>query len=76
MDKLYVIEVDCKTQTETIREMTADEAKAHLEEKAKNEAFLAELEKANKAREEAKASALAKLAALGLTEEEAKAIVG
>lgn len=57
-----IIEVELTEQEE------ADRAASH-------EAFLASLEEAE-TREAAKLSAVAKLAKLGLTEDEAKAIVG
>lgn len=55
----------------TIKEIATREAKQKQIDEAKEIAAQAEADKAA-----AKASALAKLAALGLTEDEAKAIVG
>lgn len=71
-EKKYVVEVDCETGKETKREFTAEEY-AQAEQ-----AFIQwqEQQAALEAQEQAKASALAKLASLGLTEDEAKAIVG
>lgn len=68
------MEVDCETKESVTREMTPEETEAHLafieESKDAYEARVAaqELEAANKA------SALAKLEALGLTPEEAAAL--
>lgn len=64
----YNIPQEIKLTKAEIAEMEAMAAKA-AEEQALREAEMT-------AQAEAKASALAKLAALGLTEEEAKAIVG
>lgn len=68
--KLTALEIDAATGTETIRDLT-------VEEIAEREAINAELA-AQKAAAEAKAaarqSALAKLAELGLTEEEIAAL--
>jgi hypothetical protein len=76
MTKPTKIEVNCTTGVETITELTNDEIAqleldrvAFEERQAKEEAAKIKLA-------EAKASALAKLAALGLTEDEAKAIAG
>lgn len=67
--------IDCSTGVETIVELTDEEeaalnavAEKYAEEKAKAEAEA-------EAKAEAKASALAKLEALGLTEEEASALI-
>lgn len=76
MTKLTKVIVDCSTGEETIVELTADEI-AQLEiDKANAEAMRLEEEAKAQAKAEAKASALAKLSALGLTEDEAKAIAG
>jgi len=68
--------VNCETGEVTVREFTDEE----IEQAAKTATELAEqraiLEATEKAQAEAKTSAIAKLAALGLTEEEAKAIAG
>jgi hypothetical protein len=66
-DKLTALEVNALTGEEVIRELTADEI---AEREQIDKAMKAELE----ARADAKASALAKLAALGLTEEEIAAL--
>lgn len=68
--------VDCSTGVQTEVELTAEEI-AQMEKDAANFAkTVAEREAAEEAKAEAKASALAKLAKLGLTEEEANALVG
>jgi hypothetical protein len=54
----------------TVREMNEEELENHLLLQSQSEAIDAE----RKAKEEAKKSALAKLAALGLTEEEIAAL--
>jgi hypothetical protein len=76
MSKPTKIVINCETNIEEIVELTDAEI-------AQQEIDRVNHEKATKAREaeetakaEAKASALAKLAKLGLTEDEAKAIVG
>jgi uncharacterized membrane protein YqiK len=74
MDKLTKLIVDCSTGEQTVVELT-DEEIAQLEaDRAAAEAQRAEAEAIEQAKAEAKASALAKLAALGLSEEEAAAI--
>jgi hypothetical protein len=70
------IEVNCATGEQKVIELTAAEI-AELDQmraKAEEEAVARKAEEDAKAA--AKASALAKLAELGLTEEEAKAIAG
>ena len=70
------IEVNCATGEQTIIELTASEI-AELETmqaQAEADRVIRDAEVAAKA--SAKASALAKLAELGLTEDEAKAIAG
>ena len=57
-------------------ELTDEEYEHSLEMWAEMKVQQAEVEAAKQAEADAKASAIAKLAALGLTEEEAKAIVG
>ena len=68
--------VDCSTNTTELIELTDEEiaqmetdAQVYTEQKAQEEAEA-------KAKAELKASALAKLAELGLTEDEAKVIAG
>ena len=72
-------ETNCETGETIERDMTAEEQAAHLlvtaQMAAEEEARLAE-EAAVEAKALAKASAIAKFQALGLTEEEALAIIG
>lgn len=58
------------------REMTNEEFDAYTTQKAIDEAKAAEAKQAEADKAAAKASALAKLSALGLTEDEVKSIVG
>jgi hypothetical protein len=69
-EKLTLIEFDVASKTETVRELSSEE----LQERQRiSDQFTAqELEQEAKA--EARTSALAKLAALGLTEEEIAAL--
>jgi hypothetical protein len=71
--------VDCSTQEVTQRSLTAEEIAQREADAAAAAAAEAEREAseaaAQAARESAKTSALAKLAALGLTEEEAASII-
>ena len=69
MEKMYILEIDIDG-TETRREYTAEE----YAQAAKDEKDYQDKVKVFKAREEARLSALAKLAALGLTEEEIAAL--
>jgi hypothetical protein len=70
------LEVNCETSEQKIIELT-DEEIAQLEaDRATAEAQRAEQEAAEQAKATAKAAGLAKLAALGLTAEEAAAIAG
>jgi len=65
-----ILIIDCSNGLETLRELTEDELQAR-------EIAIAEQlarEASEKAKADAKASALAKLAALGLTEEEIAAL--
>jgi len=68
--------VDCSTGVSTEIELTDEEIAQYEIEAQLQEAELARLDAERQAKIEAKASALAKLTALGLTEDEAKAIVG
>ena len=78
MAKLTRVEVDCATGEQTVVELTAaeiaelDQMKAQAE--ADQAARQAEEDAAKAASEAAKASAQAKLAALGLTQEEITAL--
>lgn len=76
MAKLTRIEVNCATGEQTTVELTAAEIAELDQMKAQAEAERAQREAEEAAKAEAKASALAKLAELGLTEDEAKAIAG
>lgn len=71
-----VVEVDCTTGEQTVRAMTeeelADLAITTAQAQERDEALRLE----RLAFEEARASALAKLTSLGLSEDELKAIVG
>jgi hypothetical protein len=73
---LTKVTVDCSTGEQTIEPLTADEISQLEADRAQAEADRAAAEADATAKAEAKASALAKLAALGLTEEEAAAIAG
>ena len=75
-DKLVRLEIDCSTGEQKEVLMTAAEIAElyQLRAKVREEILAREAEEETKAT--AKASALAKLAKLGLTEEEAKAIAG
>ena len=69
-EKITLVEFDGLTGIETVRELTSEELIEHSEIV---EANIIAIE-AEEARAAAKASALAKLAALGLTEEEIAAL--
>jgi hypothetical protein len=69
------IEFNCETGVETITEMTDEEIAQRKKDVAMYEAEKSEREAVAQAKAEAKASALAKLEALGLTEEEATALI-
>ena len=74
MEKPTRIEVNCTTGEQTVIELT-DEEMAQLEaDRANAEAERVAREAEATAKAEAKASALAKLAALGLTEDELAAL--
>ena len=73
-DTPKVVEVDCSTGIETIRDMTADEIANMAKMAAESEARRAEEEAAAEAKAAAKASAEAKLAALGLSADEIAAL--
>lgn len=68
--------VDCSTGEQTIIPLTVEEIAQREIDRATAEKERIEREAAETAQTEAKASALAKLAKLGLTEDEAKAIAG
>lgn len=68
--------VDCSTGLESQVELTDEEiAQAEIDSQLVA-AELAQIEAEKQAKAEAKANALAKLTALGLTEDEANALVG
>ena len=71
IDELTATDIDCSTGEVTKRLLTTEEIQNH--ENVKNEWLIMEAEE--KILNEIKASAMAKLAALGLTEEEANAII-
>jgi F0F1-type ATP synthase epsilon subunit len=68
--------VDCSTGETTILPLTAEEITQMEADRAQSEIDRAAQEAEAQAKADAKASALAKLAVLGLTEEEAAAIAG
>jgi hypothetical protein len=65
-EELKLVEFDALTGIETVRDYSDEEIVDHQETIKRNKEIL----KVEKAKEETKKSALAKLAALGLTEEE------
>jgi hypothetical protein len=70
-----VVEIDCSTGVETVRDMTTAEIAAQETMRVEFETRQAEEAAAAEATAEAKASATSKLAALGLTEDEINALV-
>lgn len=76
MSRPTKIVVDCSTGVESIIELTDEEIAQAEADRVAYEAEMAARQAAEEAKAVAKASALAKLAALGLTEDEAKAIAG
>jgi hypothetical protein len=70
-----VVEVDCTTGESITRAMTKEEQETQAKMAEDSAARRAEQEAAAKAEAEAKASALTKLTVLGLTVEEAKALL-
>jgi hypothetical protein len=76
MAKPTRIEVNCATGEQKEIELTAAEIAELDQMRAQAEADRVAREAEEAAKAEAKASALAKLAELGLTEDEAKAIAG
>jgi hypothetical protein len=74
-EPLMMTEVDCTTGESITRAMTQAEQEAHAEMSKQAAAHQAEMEAAAKADADAKASALTKLTVLGLTVEEAKALL-
>lgn len=76
MAKPTRVEIDCATGEQTVIELTASEIAQIDQTRAQAEEERAQIEAEAQAKADAKTSALAKLAALGLTEDEAKAIAG
>lgn len=76
MERPKVAEHNVETGEVVVREMNDEELAQWELDKLEYERVKAEQEAAEAAKIEAKASALAKLAKLGLTEEEAAAIAG
>ena len=70
-----VVEIDCSTGVETVRDMTAEEIEAQEEMRISFEQQQALRKAEELATEELKASAVEKLATLGLTEQEIAAII-
>jgi len=75
-ETLTKVIVDCSTGEQTVVPLTAEEIAQLEADAAAAEAARLAVEEEAAAKAAAKASALAKLAALGLTEEEAAAIAG
>jgi hypothetical protein len=73
---LTVAEIDCSTGQETIRPLTQSEIEQYQIDQANSLAWEQERQEKAQRSLEIKQSALSKLSALGLTEEEAKSIVG
>ena len=76
MAKPTRVEVNCATGEQKVIELTAAEIAELDQMKSQAEADRAAAKAEEDAKAAAKASALAKLAALGLSEDEAKAIAG
>ena len=76
MAKPTRVEVNCATGEQKVIELTAAEIAELDQMKSQAEADQAARKAEEDAKAAAKASALAKLAALGLSEDEAKAIAG
>jgi hypothetical protein len=76
MENPTITNYDCSTGETTVRSMTDDELKAFEERNAKTEEDRIKTEQAKADKAAAKASAQAKLAALGLTADEVTAIIG
>jgi hypothetical protein len=75
-DILTKVIVDCSTGEQTVEPLTAQEISELEASRARAESDRAAAEAEAAVKAEIKASAIAKLAALGLTEEEAAAIAG
>ena len=75
-ETLTRVEINCETGEQIVRPFTEEEIAQYKIDQANSKAWMEEREALENAHAEAKASATAKLTALGLTEEEAKAIAG
>jgi len=75
-DTLFKVIYDCETKEEVIIPLTEEEVAELRELQSQQEAQRAEFEAEQAAKQAARESAIAKLAALGLSAEEAAAIVG
>jgi hypothetical protein len=75
-EALTILEVNCETGEETVRALTTEELAQRAKDAEEHATREAEREAEAQAKADAKAAAIAKLAALGLTEEEAKALAG
>lgn len=76
MEKIIRVEKNCETGEQVEIELTEQEVAQILEDRITAQRLEAERVEAEQKKLETKTSALAKLAALGLTEDEAKAIAG
>lgn len=74
-DRPLAVEINCETGEQTIRPLTDEELAQREADQADYQVMVAAREAEAQAKAEAKASALAKLEALGLTEEEANALI-
>lgn len=74
-EKLMAIEVDCSTGVQTEREFTAKEYADHAKMVEESKQLKIKEEAEAKAKAEALASAQAKLAELGLSDAEVKALI-
>lgn len=70
------IEIDVVTGEQKIIQLTAEEIAQAQAQRAQWEAEQAQIEAAKQTETAAKASAISKLAALGLTQDEIKALIG
>jgi hypothetical protein len=75
-EQMMAVEVNCETGEETIRALTTQELAQRQIDASADAQRKAQEETEAQVKAELKASALAKLAELGLTEDEAKAIAG
>ena len=75
-DTPTALEVNCETGEVTTRELTADEIAARAAATAQAEADAKAKADENAAKEAAKQTAIAKLAAIGLTADDVNALLG